>query len=211
MYQTTVTITRFSCNGLSQAVGNKQSLSKLNLKHLLCFGACQLDLIIHLANDPSIIKWFNVPTIEVALPVLISSFLALMISIYTPVQNRYEISSTNSFPKSNYLLKPMPVFTFYFVIRILYLITYEIFFRLSFLESISHITSSTPAIFISTFLYGFLHRYSRKIEYYSSFFFGLILCWLVIHTESILPAIIIHLLLSLPYECKIIYYKKLST
>ncbi|MGZ5252758.1 MAG: CPBP family intramembrane glutamic endopeptidase [Flavitalea sp.] len=136
-----------------------------------------------------------------------------MISSFSRISesNKVNVFSGNTSLPYNPTSYSVPVLFSYFLIRTFYLIFYEIFFRLTLIESISFFTGLYPAIIFSTILYGYLHLFSRKIEFYSSFFFGLILCWISWHTGSILPAIFIHLLLSLPYELRIILHQKTNS
>lgn len=209
LYQTTRKSSINSANALLQVVGNQQKLKLLNLKHIHCIFAFLLVLIFHLFYDQSTIESFNLPSQKVFFPVSIFSILALLISIYTPLVNKSIVtgSEIHSHPPGQ-SLNPLPVFTSYFPIRTLYLISYEIFFRLTLINSLSVITDSVFAIIVSTILYGLHHRFSNKIEFYTSFLFGLVLSWLVIHTGSIFPAIILHLLLSLPFELRLIFHQK---
>lgn len=209
MYLATRKAARSSANALPEAIKNTQKLNSLNHKHLLCICACLLVLIFHSVFDQSVMEWFKLPGQKVFLPIFIISLFTIIISYSSPVRpievfNGFAINSR----QVNSPLNFVPVLITYALIRTLYLISYEIFFRLTLIESIEILTGTNSAIIISTILYGFLHRFSRTVEFYSSFLFGLILSWVVIHTGSILPAIFIHLLLSLPYELRIIHHQK---
>jgi membrane protease YdiL (CAAX protease family) len=209
IYQITNLSSRNHANGLQQVVGNKQKLNQLNLKHLYCILVFLVVLIVQSVVDQSIFQLFNIPAVQVFFPVIVFSFVALIISLYTPLDNEETVSGEKLCAgKCSQSPNPLPVFASYFVIRILYLITYEIFFRLTLFESLSMFSGTNSAIIISTILYGLHHRFSSKIEFYTSFLFGFVLSWLVIHTGSIFPAIAIHLLLSLPYELRLIYHQK---
>jgi membrane protease YdiL (CAAX protease family) len=209
IYFTTSKAARNFSNSLIQALENRERFIQLNLKHIQSVFAFLLVLILHYVYDISISEWFNIPSPNVFFPVIIFSLLALFISIYNPLENTERVSgSKNHSHQLNQSLNPLPVPASYFPIRTLYLVCYEIFFRLTLIESLSILMGTNPAILVSTILYGLHHQFSNKIEFYTSFVFGLVLCWLVIHTRSILPAIIIHLLLSLPYELRLIYHHK---
>jgi membrane protease YdiL (CAAX protease family) len=94
----------------------------------------------------------------------------------------------------------LTLFSTYFCIRILFLISYEIWFRGYFLQELIIIFPLTIALAINTFLYALIHIFSGRREALSSIGFGLLLCYMVLSFQAVWPAIIIHLSLSLGYE-----------
>ena len=93
----------------------------------------------------------------------------------------------------------------YFVIRFLFLVIYEFFFRGVMLQSVAVSAGIEWAIVINLVLYAIAHIYSNRKEFIGSVPFGLLLCLITIKLQSVWPAIVIHLMLSLPYELKIAY------
>ena len=93
----------------------------------------------------------------------------------------------------------------YLVIRIFYLTIYELFFRYVLLFQFASDVGYIFAVSVNTFLYTVLHAYNSKQEIYSSIPFGILLCCLTLLNHSIWPAIILHLLLALPYEIRLIF------
>ncbi|WP_373523778.1 CPBP family intramembrane glutamic endopeptidase [Aquiflexum sp.] len=94
---------------------------------------------------------------------------------------------------------PMIVMLF-FIFRIGFLAAYEYWFRGIFLHDLLLVFSSPIAIGINVFLYALIHYFAGPKEAWSSIAFGVILCLLVIYTDAVWPAILIHLSLSLSFE-----------
>jgi len=88
----------------------------------------------------------------------------------------------------------------YFLFRVLFLISYEIWFRGYFLEDLLLVTSIPVSIGTNILLYALIHIFASPKEAWSSLGFGLILCSLVIYTEAVWPAAAIHLGLSMGFE-----------
>ncbi|MBL7763134.1 MAG: CPBP family intramembrane metalloprotease [Chitinophagaceae bacterium] len=92
----------------------------------------------------------------------------------------------------------------YFIIRILFLIAYEAWFRGYLLaDSIQHF-GTIPAVLINVVLYAQLHIFSRKKELIASIPFGILLCGLSTWFDAAWPAIILHLTISLTYEITLV-------
>lgn len=98
----------------------------------------------------------------------------------------------------------------HFTLRSLFLASYEWFFRGCLLFSCVHLFGITPAIVINLALYAFIHSFNGKKELYGSIPFGLILCVFTLWYQSVWPAILLHLLLSLSYETVVLqsFFKK---
>jgi membrane protease YdiL (CAAX protease family) len=104
--------------------------------------------------------------------------------------------------KFNKFLPHLAAFTIftYFLFRVLFLISYEIWFRGFFLQDLLLVTSVPIGIIINIIFYALIHIFAQSKEAWSSLGFGLILCVLVIYSEAVWPAIFIHLSLFLGYE-----------
>lgn len=116
--------------------------------------------------------------------------LCFLVSVYSGLQSKEKLSAAISIGESrNYLSLRVPG-----------LIIYEIFFR-GVLLGISLEWFSTPfAVALNIILYAIAHAFSSRKEFIGSIVFGLLLCYITILFDSILPAIILHLGLALPYE-----------
>lgn len=91
------------------------------------------------------------------------------------------------------------------VLRSFFLVSYEWFFRGCILFSCVHLVGTTPAIAINLGIYAFIHSFNGKKELYGSIPFGLMLCVFTLWYQSVWPAILLHLLLSLPYETVVLH------
>lgn len=101
----------------------------------------------------------------------------------------------------------------YMVLRISFLVSYEWFFRGIIFFSCVSLWGVFPAIVINTILYAFIHSFSGRKEFLGSIPFGIILCVFTIWWQSIWPAILLHLFLSIPYESILLhrlFYKPLK-
>ena len=95
------------------------------------------------------------------------------------------------------------------LVRTLFLIVYESFFRGVMLFVMIEDFGVYAAIIVNLILYALLHWFDKK-ERYSSVLMGIILCSVSIHYHSVWPAIIIHLSLALSHEITLlINYKSL--
>jgi len=87
----------------------------------------------------------------------------------------------------------------FLVIRTLFLIAYECFFRGVLLFTMMENTGLFMAVFINIILYVAVHWFDKK-ERIGSVPMGLTLCLVTILSRSVWPAIIIHLSLALGHE-----------
>ena len=96
----------------------------------------------------------------------------------------------------------------YFPIRIVFLFSYEFFFRgLVFFSLLLHFDIYI-SILVTTILYVVIHSFDSKAEILGAIPFGILLCILTYFTNSIWMAFIIHTTLSGVYE--FIIYKNLT-
>jgi hypothetical protein len=196
LYYTTRQTFISRANSLQEALGSKTGMEILNHKHAGSSIAILLVMILHFNFDRSLLNYFEFDTHHIPASFIILFVLVLLLSMAFPVKPGNAES--------------LPVLTRYYLYRTLYLVLYEVYFRLTLVMSIGFYTGVPVAIIISTLFYVLIHRFSRKAEFYSSFVFGLILGWMMYSSYSIVPCIILHLLLSLPYELKIVLTPKNS-
>jgi len=90
--------------------------------------------------------------------------------------------------------------TNYFMARVLFLCSYELFFRGIFLFECIELLGLFNAIIISTGLTVLIHAFSDKKEMLACIPYGIIACVFCISIHAIWPAIILHLAISLTYE-----------
>ena len=93
----------------------------------------------------------------------------------------------------------------YFLLRIIYLVLYEFFFRCLLLLFILQLSNWAFAILLNTLIYSLSHVFSGKKEMIGAIFFGSLLCLITLAQHTIWPAIIIHLLLALSHEIRLVF------
>ena len=93
------------------------------------------------------------------------------------------------------------------LVRTLFLIVYEFFFRGVLLFVMIEDLGVLAAVIINLALYTLLHWFDKK-ERYGSLLMGIILCNLSIYYHSVWPAIIIHLSLALSHEITLLINNK---
>jgi membrane protease YdiL (CAAX protease family) len=91
------------------------------------------------------------------------------------------------------------------LVRTLFLLAYEFFFRGIMLASFMEKLRLPDAILLNTALYSLAHVYSRPRDIAGSVPLGILLCILTIELRSVWPAVIIHFLLALTFETRIIF------
>lgn len=97
----------------------------------------------------------------------------------------------------------------FILVRTLFLIVYEIFFRGVMLFIMIEDMGIVLAIILNLFFYMLVHWFHKQ-ERYGSLIMGIVLCSATIYYRSVWPAIIIHLSLALSYEIGLlIKYKSL--
>jgi membrane protease YdiL (CAAX protease family) len=97
----------------------------------------------------------------------------------------------------------------YFITRILFICFYEIWFRGFLLNYGIDNLGTLSAVLVNVCLYSLLHMVNGRQEMISCIPFGILLCYLSIWQGSALPAIAIHLALTLTYELS--FLKKIKT
>lgn len=95
----------------------------------------------------------------------------------------------------------------YFVLRILFIICYELWFRGFLLDFSVEKYGTVTAVVINVVLYVLLHAFNGKREMISCVPFGILLCAMALWFDSPLPAIGIHLALTVPYDVQFVRIK----
>ena len=91
----------------------------------------------------------------------------------------------------------------YFLVRILFLVAYECWFRGYLLMDCATGMGVLPAIIINTVLYTLLHVFKSRNELLGCIPFGLLLSAICIWMGAAWPAIVLHMALALTYEYKL--------
>lgn len=100
----------------------------------------------------------------------------------------------------------------YFIVRIVFICSYEVWFRGFLLGYGIDNLGILPAVLLNVALYSLLHTVNGKEEMISCIPFGFLLCYITIWQGTALPAIVIHLALTVTYELSFLRkIKKLQT
>jgi len=172
---------------------NMPVLFELQVAGILLFGILPL-----VFNHPGSFAFFN--AIEVDRPAIwIIAFLVILSLVVTP---KILVKKLRTLTDSASVIHS-PGFSFYivyFIIRILFIIAYECWFR-GFLLTDSIVSIGLIwAVAINISLYAILHIVNGKDEFIAAFPYGILLCAITIWQGAVWPAMLIHLALTLPYE-----------
>lgn len=127
-----------------------------------------------------------------------SAILLLILSI-TIFSAGYAAAKKFTFP-GQADLSVKPALALYFPLRIFFLTGYELFFRGTLLPLLLTLFSVSVSVAITTFFYALMHAGNGNREWAGAIPFGLALCILTLKTESVWPAVCLHLLLAMSYE-----------
>jgi len=137
---------------------------------------------------------------EYAISIWIIITAAIVIGFVSACKKVYPaINSNHSLPSS------LPLG--YVLIRILFMIVYEFFFRGMMLFIMVEDFGSATAVVINLILYTLIHWFDKK-ERYGAVPMGIILCSVSMYYYSVWPAIAIHLSLALSHEITLLINNK---
>lgn len=188
---------------VEEALLTSRGLLLINLKHIL--GILLFGLIFYLITPEYrfLINSFEIPNLNILLLLLgvvfISALLAFTL-VKKNLKNKAEISQYSH--NQGWI---------YFIIRIVFLISYEFFFRGVLLFYFMEINGLILAIIISTLLYVLIHIFDSKAEILGAIPFGIVLCLFSYFTNNIWAAFIIHGTLSGVYEVSMFNHLTLKT
>ena len=131
--------------------------------------------------------------------VWILAAVAIIVGIYSALKKPVTNNSLHSFP----LHLPLS----FVLIRTLFLMVYELFFRGIMLVIMMEDMGVVMAIIFNLIFYVLVHWFDKQ-ERYGSLIMGLILCGVTIYYYSIWPAVIIHLSLALGHEITLLIKNK---
>ena len=121
----------------------------------------------------------------------------------------YKAARNNSSNNLPYSLNAF-LLVIYLLLRIVFLVLYECFFRAVLLFILLNEVEVMPAILINVTLYTLVHCYSNRKEIIGCIPFGFLLCIVTLLHHSVWPAIIIHLALAMSYEITLASNKQSS-
>lgn len=188
---------------VEEALLTRRGLLLINLKHIL--GILLFGLVFYLITPEYrfLINSFEIPNLNILLLLLgvvfISALLAFTL-VKKNLKNKAEISQYSH--NQGWI---------YFIIRIVFLISYEFFFRGVLLFFFIENNGLILAIIISTSLYVLIHIFDTKAEILGTIPFGIVLCLFSYFTNNIWAAFIIHGTLSGVYEVSMFNHLTLKT
>ncbi|TNJ44686.1 CPBP family intramembrane metalloprotease [Tamlana fucoidanivorans] len=188
---------------LEQALQVRNGLRLLNMRHGL--GIVLLGVLFYeICPDLRfLLNYIEIPRLYILLPYVALVFSAAYIS--------YLASKKAKDTNDDVIYYKFEQAWSYFIIRTLFLLSYEFFFRgvlfFTFLEYFSLVES----IALTTILYLIIHVFDSKGKMMGTIPFGIILCVITYETQSIWYAFVLHLTLSAVYEISIFYGKTLKT
>ncbi|WP_395049366.1 CPBP family intramembrane glutamic endopeptidase [Flavobacterium sp.] len=165
-------------------------------------GAIWLGLVPVIFLKQSIFKVLTEIKIPVSFIIVLFFFVLILIITIAFEQSRkaYEKSQSSS---ESFARLSSKFFNSYFIVRALFLFSYELWFRGFLLFGCIHRFGIPLAIFINVTVYVFLHIFNGKNEALACIPFGLLVCFFSIIFNSALAAIMLHMGFSLAYEINI--------
>jgi membrane protease YdiL (CAAX protease family) len=175
-------------------VANRQALILLHAGGILLLGIPSVYLLNH--QLPEIVFGKSAPSyLQIAVTVFLAGLVLVIAGRIAEKKYRQakdKKAATTSFSTG--------FVTNYFILRILFLVAYEISFRGFLLNFCIDNWGIMAAIIINIVLYTLVHIVFGKEEMLACIPFGLLLCGLSIWTGAIWPAIVVHMAMSLSYD-----------
>lgn len=100
---------------------------------------------------------------------------------------------------------------FHIVLRTVFIISYEWFFRGCLLFICINAFGIFSAVAINILLYSLIHSFSSKKELIGSVVFGIVLCAFTIWCKTVWPAIVLHWLLSFSFDSILLHSQFIRT
>ena len=187
-------------NNIEKSLLTEKGLLLINLRHILGIVLFGIIFFLLLPDYRRLITTIEVPNLNILLVLTVVVIVSAFISYYSAKNNL-----KNKTEKSGYHIDHGWM---YFTIRILFLLSYEYFFRGVLFFSLLEENHVVIAIIVCTSLYVLIHAFDSRNEIIGAIPFGIILCLFSYFTNSIWPAFIIHMTLSIVYELSML--KQLS-
>jgi membrane protease YdiL (CAAX protease family) len=188
-----------SCNSTTDAVVKGRNLGILNQRHLVGGLAMLIPILYVDFTNSDWLLLHSTLQVSVWLITIPAGVAACILSVRAAQKALHNIPllAATSNTAGTYLL-----------LRGLFLICYELFFRGLLLSFCLSWASAPAAIVINVVLYALAHAFSTRQELLGTVPFGSLLCLLTLYAGSVWPAVIIHLLLGLPYDVYTLYAPK---
>jgi len=181
----------------------KKGLLLINLKHILGILLFGILFYLIIPEYRFLINSIEIPKLNIVLLILVIVLTSGFLS-FTSVKKKLKDKTERSQYKSSQGW-------IYFIIRLIFLFSYEFFFRGVLLFTLIDTYGLTIAIIICTSLYVLIHAFDTRAEIIGAIPFGIILCLFSYFTNSIWAAFIIHITLSGIYEVSMFKHLTLKT
>jgi membrane protease YdiL (CAAX protease family) len=196
------TASKKGLNSTADVVLKSGNLAVLNQRHLLSllamgFAAVAVDFL-----DQEWLLLHAIANGKILLLTGVASMAAAFVSV---------TAARKALHKHNRAVGEVGPAETYLLLRGLFLIVYEIFFRGVLLSVCIAVISIPVAVGINVVLYALAHAFSTRQELAGTVPFGILLCLLTLYSGSVWPAVVIHLLLGLPYDVLILSAPKPKT
>jgi len=165
-------------------------------------GILWLGLFPLIVLKQSIFKVLTEIKIPVSFIIVLYFFLFILIVTIAFEQSKKAYEKCQV-PSESFARLSSNFFIYYFIVRALFLFSYELWFRGFLLFDCIHWFGIPLAVFINVSLYVLLHIFNGKKEALACIPFGLLVCFFSILFNSALPAILLHIGFSLAYEFNI--------
>jgi len=189
---------KLGIHNLQSALMVNNGLRLLNLKHglgIILFGIVFYTILPELRY---LIHNIEIPRLFLLLLFFITLFLSAYLSRVSVKKQLSKIERASCYNLSNASV--------YFMIRFVFLLCYEFFFRGILFFKFLEYNSLFVAIFYSTILYVLIHIFDSRKEIIGAIPFGIVLCLFAYYTNSVWYVFLIHIALSAVYEISLFYH-----
>jgi membrane protease YdiL (CAAX protease family) len=192
--------TKSGARDIEGALADRTSLRRLKRRTINTTPLMFLSLIYCSAKNQNIFLQFSWNE-KFTLIIILVLCLCFGISFYNGLQARNKLTTVVSPQES----------ISYLSVRIPGLIIYEIFFRGVLFGIFLEWFSTSTSVILNVVLYSMAHAFSSRREFFGSIPFGVVLCCVTILSQSIYPAVLLHLTLALPFETILLTKHQLLT
>ncbi|HAO46559.1 MAG TPA: CPBP family intramembrane metalloprotease [Ferruginibacter sp.] len=176
-------------NGSEKAILQKQVTGMATLLIAVIFFLCTQSNTSQIMMFPGIGNWLYAWIAAAALSLFTSTLHTMAATRKLKQQYHHSINTA--------------VLYWYFPGRVVFLLLYEFFFRGILLFGIASLLGTAGSVCINIVLYTGLHAYSSREELAATIPFGLVTCYLSLASGSVIPAAVLHILVSLTNELMI--------
>lgn len=162
-------------------------------------GMIWLGIIPVILLENSVLKVLTEIEIPNGFFMVLYALIFILITTIAWYQSKNEFRNKQRFTAAGVRLSSR-FFIFYFVVRALFLFSYELWFRGFLLFDCIRWFGIPLAVFMNGILYVLVHIFNNKKEVLACIPFGLLVCFFSLTFNSAWPAILLHIGFSLVYE-----------